>query len=273
MANNEERQVLLEQPNRANPSQPSSLRAWIYLVYLSWQRQARANWMVWIALGLLGLTLFLVYLNTRAGRWTFPRFSQGMVLSVYVSFLVPLWTLSFATEALGREREARNLIWVLTRPLSRPAIYLGKYLAVLPWCFLLNLGGFALICLAAGEPGRQALEVYWPPLIGTTLAYAALFHGLAALVRRPAVLALLYAFFAETVAGNLPGHLKRLSITYYTNSLLYERAQGFGLPLERAAFYQPISPGMAWTILLSGTAALLLAGTLVFARSEYLDVD
>src|SRR5438067_2174042 len=88
------------------PKAPSPVRAWVYLVYLSFQRQARAHWMVWIAVGLLALALLLVYLNTQAGRWTFAIFSRGVVLSLYTSFLLPLWSLSFATEALGREREA-----------------------------------------------------------------------------------------------------------------------------------------------------------------------
>ena len=49
-----------------------------------------------------------------------------------------------------------------------------------------------------------------------TLAFAALFHLMGACVRRAPVLAILYVFFFETIAGNLPGHLKRLSISFYT---------------------------------------------------------
>src|SRR5262249_7792002 len=79
----------------------------------------------------------------------FYPFTRGFVFLLFFSFLVPIWSLSFATEALGGERESQGMIWLLTRPLSRPAIYLAKFLAVLPWCLALNLGGFALICLAA----------------------------------------------------------------------------------------------------------------------------
>ena len=46
---------------------PLSWRAWCYLVWLSFQRQARAHLMVWIALGLLGLTL-LVIIRRNASR-------------------------------------------------------------------------------------------------------------------------------------------------------------------------------------------------------------
>src|SRR5262249_38874197 len=50
-------------------SLPPSLRAWWFLVVLSIRRQAGVRQMVWIALGLLGLTSTLVGLNTMAGRW------------------------------------------------------------------------------------------------------------------------------------------------------------------------------------------------------------
>jgi ABC-type transport system involved in multi-copper enzyme maturation permease subunit len=251
-------------------AEPSALRAWCYMVVLSWRRQARAHGMLWLALALLGLTMLIVGVQTSARGWTFRQFSRGPVMLVYVVFLLPLWTLSFATEALGRERAAQNLIWLLSRPLSRPAIFLGKYLAVLPWCLTLNLGGFALICSVAGPAGLEALEVYWPALIGSTLLYAALFHGLGALVRRPAMLALLYAFFFEMIVGLMPGHLKRLSVTYYTRCIALERGQQFDPTLELRNF-EAVSAGTAWLVLLLATTVLLAVGAWVFSRGEYLD--
>src|SRR5690349_1085287 len=47
-----------------------SFRAWCYLVWFSWQRQARAHLMVWISLGLLAFLTFVVALNTQAERWS-----------------------------------------------------------------------------------------------------------------------------------------------------------------------------------------------------------
>src|SRR5439155_17374495 len=147
-------------------------------------------------------------------------FTRVVVFNIFTTFLLPLCSLSFATEALGREREQRNLVWTLTRPLPRPAVYLGKFVALLPWCLVLNLAGFGLICLAGGEPGRAALGLYWPAVVMGTVAFAALFHLMGALFRRPAVVAILYAFFLETVMGNLPGHLKRGSISFYMRCLM-----------------------------------------------------
>ncbi len=307
-------------------SEPSPFRAWCYLVQLSFMRQARAHWMLWIALLLLGLTMFIVSINTSGGRWsmahwTHPRgkgptyaqhieqlaqiaalpwpsqeammqqmtqsafdvavnrgsgfvvFSRWVVFSLFTTFLLPLWTTSFATEGLGREREAQNLLWVLTRPLSRSSIFLAKYVAILPWCLMLNLGGFAAICLCGGKFGRQALAVYWPAVIWSTLAFSALFHLMAACMKRSAVLALLYAFFLETVMGNMPGHFKRLSISFYTRCLMFDGAHEFGIHPDRPSIFLPVSGLTAWLVLAGITVACLVIGAIVFTRNEYLDVN
>src|SRR5262245_30142337 len=191
----------------------SSARAWLALVWFSLRRQARARYMVWIALGLLVFSVALVslwavrsswsarYWRTPPGNnlrnqevtWVVPAllgavsespvtdgisqfvmagglralfeprlmvFTQSVVFLLFLSFLMPLWSLSFATESFGGEKETRSLVWLLTRPLPRPAIYIAKFVALLPWSLGLNLGGFALLCIVAGETGREALALY-----------------------------------------------------------------------------------------------------------------
>jgi ABC-2 type transport system permease protein len=304
---------------------PSPVRAWFYLIWLSFQRQARAHLMVWIALGLLAFSVFIVFLNTQLDRWNtsywrsprrggptyaeyletvekvghlpldpatrsihfavysaqstvvneasgFMVFSRGVAFTIFATFLLPLWCLSFATEGLGREREARNLIWLLIRPLPRWSIFLGKFLALLPWCLVLNLGGFWLICLAAPGPGTLAFRLYWPAVVWATLAFAALFHLMGAIFQRAAVVAILYSFFIETILGNLPGHMKRLSLNFYTNCLMFERAHDFGVRPERPQIYLPVSGTIACWVLIGVTATTLALGMYLFSRREYLDL-
>src|SRR5262249_53379417 len=64
---------------------------------------------------------------------SFQVFSQWAVFSIFLTFLLPLWSLAFSTEAIGGERENQSLIWLLSRPLPRPAIYLAKFVSLLPW--------------------------------------------------------------------------------------------------------------------------------------------
>jgi ABC-type transport system involved in multi-copper enzyme maturation permease subunit len=207
--------------------------------------------------------------QTALDHSAFVVFSRWIVFAIFQSFLLPLWTLSFATDALGNERESRTLIWLTTRPLPRASIYLAKYVAVLPWCLGLNLLGFGAICLAGGEPGRLAWERFWPAVCWGTLAFAALFHLLAALFRRPAVVALIYSFFFETVVSDLPGDLKRLSISYYIRSLMFDSLSGLDMAPDQVTVYAPVSGWTAWAVLVGVTIVLIMIGMLVFSRMQY----
>jgi ABC-2 type transport system permease protein len=199
----------------------------------------------------------------------FVMFANWVLFSVFFRFLLPLWSLSFATEALGGEREARSLVWLLTRPLPRWSIYLAKFIGVLPWILGFNIGGFGLICLAAGKPGWLAFRLFWPAVAGGGLAFAALFHLFGAALRRPTVVALGYSFFLETILGDMPGLLKRMSVTFYTRCIMFDAAAEYGLTPEKPGVYQPVSGETAWIVLISATAGLLLAGMWWFSRAEY----
>jgi hypothetical protein len=125
------------------------------------------------------------------------------------------------------------------------------------------------LCLAAGWPGRLAFHLYWPAVLAATLAFCSLFHLMAALFRRPAVIALVYSFFLETVLGNMPGYMKRVSINFYTRCLMLDAARGYGVESEKSTVFLPVAPVVAWLVLLGGALVLLAIGMLVFARSEY----
>jgi ABC-type transport system involved in multi-copper enzyme maturation permease subunit len=303
---------------------PEGLRAWLYLVRLSWLRQARSREMVWIALGLLALVTLLAAIQTIKGRWdpnnwydargvmTYAQCRDGLattslllpwpdssgaiqaalaeaarfllkhapiyrfsnfIFGVFVGFLLPIWTLCFATDTIGGERESGSLVWLLMRPLPRPAIYLAKYVAVLPWCLGMNLGGFAIICLAGGAPGKLALRLYWPSVFWGTLAFSALFLWMGTAFRRPAVVATVYSFFLETLFGNLPGYLKRASISFYTRCMMFEAGQSYDVQPEKPSIYLAVDGETALLVLLGLTIFLLVLGTFWFSRTEYVTAD
>jgi hypothetical protein len=319
--------TLLQEPEAGRALPPASgeartLSAWLYLVWLCLQRQARARQMVWIALALLGLTATVVLLNTLADRWGMyhwrsPRgvgptyrelvanlsalpyspggaavadallgtwvalldrsgffvFTNWIVFSIFLSFLLPVWSLSFATDAIGGDREAGTLGWLLLGPLPRPAVYLAKFLGMLPYSLGLNLGGFALLCVAAGKAGEPAFGLFWPAVVCGTLAFCSLFHFMGACFRRPAVLAIVYSFFLEMILGNMPGYMKRVSIGFYTRCMMFEKAERFGIQPQKPSIYLPVDGQTAAWVLVGITVVFLVAGMVVFSRSEYRDVN
>jgi ABC-type transport system involved in multi-copper enzyme maturation permease subunit len=211
---------------------------------------------------------------TRAalGKSGFYVFTNWVVYAVFLSFLLPVWSLSFATEAIGGEREGGTLIWLLTRPLPRWSVYLAKFVAVLPWGVGLNLGGFAVLCLAAGQPGALALRLFWPAVLLGSLAFCSLFHLLGACFRRAAVIALVYAFFLETILGNMPVLMKRVSIGFYVRCMMFEKTQSVGVSPPKTSEYLPVDAATACWVLLGITAGCLALGMVVFARTEYQDL-
>lgn len=206
-------------------------------------------------------------------RSGFFIFSNWIVFGVFMSFLLPIWSMSFATDAIGGERESRSLLWLLTRPLPRSSIYLAKFVALVPWALALNLGGFAILCLAAGAPGRKAFQLYWPAVLLGSLAFCSLFHLLGACFRRAAIVSLVYSFFLETILGNMPGYMKRVSISFYTRCLMFDEASTLGVgPPQRPSIYLPVDGTTSVWVLVGMTLAFLLIGTVVFARTEYQDL-
>jgi ABC-2 type transport system permease protein len=228
-----------------------------------------------VAGGLAHLAIDVSDFHARIWQETRPLavFSRWVVFLLFLGFLLPLFSLSFASGALGQERENRSLVWLLTRPLPRSAVYLAKFLGVLPWCLALTVGGFGLLCLAGGPTGWEAFALYGPGVLAGSLAFAAVFYLFGALFPRPAILGLLYAFFFETLLSELPvpGTLKRLSINYYTRCLLYNEAAANGVPVESSSLFVPVSATTAWAVLLGVTVGVTALGMWLFGRMEHRD--
>ncbi len=205
-------------------------------------------------------------------EWGFVTYSRWVIHLVFLGFVLPLFTLSYASGAFGTDRETRSLVWLMTRPIPRGGIYLAKFVGTLPWCLAFGVGGFAAVCAAGGPFGREALARYWPAAAMATVAFAALFHLIGALFRRPVVVGLVYVFFFEAVVAALPGSLKLLSLTFYARSLMYNEAAAADYPVDLLpAMSAAVSSETAWAVLAAAPVGITLLGTWLFGRSEYRD--
>jgi ABC-type transport system involved in multi-copper enzyme maturation permease subunit len=211
----------------------------------------------------------------------FTNFSKDVVFTLYLAFLLPLFTLAYASGAVGGEREGRTLLWLTTRPLPPWAIYLAKLAATLPWCVAVCGLAFVVLGLAGGEQGRKAVLVYWPQAVAGAVAFGCVFHMVGAVFRRPTVVALVYVFFFEVLVANLPGGLKQFSLNYYLRSLFYNRlatatpnallrelrplVEGDKDPVAR---FDPAEPLTAWIVLLVVSVGVTAVGAWLFGRLE-----
>lgn len=198
------------------------------------------------------------------------NYSRWVVRTLFLMYLLPLLCLAYASAAIGGERESRTLIWLRTRPLPGWAVYLAKLLGTLPWCVAVSFFGFAAMCLAGGNLGRAAFEMYWDTVLIASVSLSALFHLTGAVFRRPAVVGLVYIFFFEALVGNLPGSLKQLSLNYYIQSLFYNTTTATLTTVQPQSVdvYAPTDSENAWATLTAAAVVLTALGMYLFHRQE-----
>lgn len=233
---------------------------------LAWSRQTI------ISILLLGLAALAVLAWAHRRERTPADFIEDILLTVYMSFLLPMFCLSFGSAGIASDHEEQTLVYLLTTPLPRPWIFLAKSGAALVVSLCWSVGSLALLCFLAGPGGYESFQAVWLAIVASTLAYVALFQLFSVAFRRATIVALAYALFLETLVGNMPGIVKRLTICFYARCLIFDSSASLGIgptgPFNPLLF-QPLSSATAQLVLCVGSAAILLAGLLVFATREY----
>lgn len=240
--------------------------AWITLRRLVWSRQTI------ICALLLTLAALAVFAWSYRRDRTPAEFIEEVLLTVYVSFLMPIFCLSFASAGVASDREEQTLVYLLTTPLPRPFIFAAKAGAALAISLGWTVGSLALLCYLAGKPGADTFPSVWRSVVASTVAYVALFQLFSVIFRRATIVALGYSLFLETLVGNMPGIVKRLTICFYTRCMIFESSSNLGIGPTgsfNAILFQPIPGATAQTLLYAGSATLLLAGMWIFSTREY----
>jgi ABC-type transport system involved in multi-copper enzyme maturation permease subunit len=223
---------------------------------------------------LLLLTLALM----SAGAWslredgTTAEFVRQVFLPVYVSFLLPIFSLCYASPGIAGERQDQTLTYLLATPLPRPVIFVAKFVAALALVLAWNVMGLAAMGRLAGPAGWEAFRQFWPVVLWSSLAYTSLFHLFSVLFRRATIISLGYALFLETFLGNVPGIAKRVAISFYTQCMVFDIGEDLAVgPAggRNPALFLPISGDAAQLVLWTLAATLFIAGLWAFCRQEY----
>ena len=197
----------------------------------------------------------------------------GVIVTVYIRFLVPLAALFYATALVADEVEGKTLTYLLTRPVRRSAILAGKFAACLATTLSLALPSlvvtFFLLMTARGWSGVGPSVPDLFRDLGVValalLAYGALFTLLGVLLKRPMIPGLLFVFVWEMVA-NLPGYLPRFTITAWLRSLVRHRppAEGFS-----EMFGQVLPAALSLEVLTGMVVVFLGLAIWIFSTREY----
>ena len=180
----------------------------------------------------------IIRILTSAGIGGTVRLGGGPIVSgpsvfglfiwlLFLRFIIPVLGVFYGISLVADEVEDKTITYLFTRPISRGAIVIGKYLAYLAATVLVVLPAVIVLYFLLVPTGGGSLAAAFPALLkdlallGIGLAvYGALFAWVGAQFKYPLITGLVFAFGWEQGIMLVPGYLKRLTISYYIQGLV-----------------------------------------------------
>jgi ABC-2 type transport system permease protein len=246
--------------------------AHLYALSLRRQFWSRQTIVCTALVALLGTIVFVWGLQRNP---TAKKFAEQVLSTGYIGFLIPIFGISYGASAIGGEREDRTLIYLLITPIIKPLGYGAKALATMTLVFGWTLGSLLVFCAMVNKPGWEIFPIFvWSSLLGAA-AYTAIFMFFGTAFRYGTIISLAYWFFLEGLFGNMPGTIKRITVSFYMKSWVYDLGSNLRLgPLGRGAkeSFLAVSGETAMFALLGLTAITLAVGAYLFDRREFAEL-
>jgi ABC-2 type transport system permease protein len=231
---------------------------------------------VFFLLGLIPVAIAVVVRIFVAGRAEdIVAVFNEILIVFFVTFDIVILSLFYGTSIVGEEIEGRTLPYLITRPLSKPAIFLGKYAAYVALMFVmvwtsLFLSFFIMNGHRFRDPVLYLTFLRYAGALGLgIIAYTAFFAFLGTFLKRAIVVGLLFGFGWENVIQYFPGSTQKFSLVHYMKSLMPRRASGG--PLSMLLFrLEPTDPAVAVLTLVAIAAVFLGLACWLFREKEYL---
>jgi ABC-type transport system involved in multi-copper enzyme maturation permease subunit len=206
-----------------------------------------------------------------------PLLFGGMIWLLYLRFVVPVLGAFYGTSLVADEVEDRTLTYLITRPIPRGSVILGKYLAYLACTAVVVLPSvvavyFLITPLAGGSIGASFPQLMTDlGILALGLAvYGAVFALIGALAPRPLVTGLMLIFGWEQVALIMPGYLRQLTVAHYLQSLVpHAMPQDDTMTAIQSLFAQPQSAASNLVPLAVILVAALWLAVRTFESREY----
>lgn len=265
--------------NAATPAAPSSL-SWYGVLWLVARLFFKLNlgsrkilWLAALLLVPLGLCTWWRFAEQGQAEPFFVEISVNVFLQLFCLGL-PLY---LGISAVRDEIEDRTITYLLVRPVGRAAVLGGKVVSVLlvagAWLLVGETAGFLLVMSAGGGAalagGLPLLLRHALVLVAGAVVYTGLFALFGLLLRRPLLLAIIYALGWEATVSNLPGGIPRLTIMYYLKSLLGLGPQAKGVMSLLLPPLAAAGPATAVAVLLVVSVVVYIAVVLVAGSREY----
>ncbi|HUR20614.1 MAG TPA: hypothetical protein VMZ90_07390, partial [Vicinamibacterales bacterium] len=172
--------------------------------------------------------------------------------------------------------EDKTITYLFSRPISREAVLIGKYLAYLGCTVLVVLPSLVLVWLLVipmgGSLGANFLDLVKDlGIVAIGLAaYGAVFGFIGAYFKRPLLIGLVFIFGWEQVVLIIPSNFQLLSVAYYLQGLVPHAMPNDGTISNLQAIFREIPPLTTSLVALGAiTAFFLWAAAVIVAKREY----
>ena len=190
-----------------------------------------------------------------------------MIWGFYLRLAVPLLGMFYGTALIADEVEDKTITYLFTRPVSRGAVLVGKYLAYLGCTGLVVLPSvmlvfFLVVPLLGGSIGAGFPSLLKDlGLLAVGLAvYGAVFALVGAWFKRPLLTGLVFIFLWEPIVVVVPGYMKRFTVSYYLQGLVPHAMPQDGVVTSILAILQAFDVMPSAAASLMGLVVILLGG-------------
>ncbi len=181
--------------------------------------------------------------------------SGTAVLATFgLAVLLPLLSLIAGTGVIGPEIDDGQIMYVLTKPISRSSVILTKYVCAVVLVAVFTalpvwLGGVIILGPSSDLPPAFAVGA-----LAGGVAYSAVFVALAVASRQAVTIGLIYALVWESLVGNFAPGTRTLSIQQWSLSLVDRLTSS-------STVEAPVSLPLSLVLLAVVTAGALALGT------------
>lgn len=222
----------------------------------------------------------------QAGRLAFgvagidgPSVFGGVIMAFDLQFLILVLALFHGTSVCSDEVEGRTLTYLTTRPVSKPALLLGKTAAYAVLLTILVAASVVLsflilnIDVLTNSAAWLAMAKSLAVLVLGLACYLAFFTLIGTFLKKSVLFGLVFSFGWENIVQYFPGSTQKFTVMHYLKSLLPVGSSPRGTLAFLLFRLEPSPTAAAVGTLLALTAGFLLAACLVFVRKEYLFDD
>jgi len=235
----------------------------------------------WLVAVILVLPIALAFINLHfgdldrvakeVGEESWKSLCGMLLFILYPQTICVLFALLYGAPMLQDELEGRTLPYLLTRPMPRWKIVLGKYLAIVTLLVPGVLASLTAAWMILGSPaGSSLLFALSAATVAAVLAYNAIFAVFGFLIpSRAMIVTLMYAVVFEFILGLVPAVINTLTVTYYLRSLAL-RLTDLEVPEEVMRIVGDATLSTSLSVLGGMTLGGLVLASWLAAHREYI---